>query len=144
MRVLKLTTKDADTWSKVGEHEIYVSDNARHRKGFHRSDSVPSASTAWLTVSPTGTERQAAPPTNPTQPRSISMSRVSFDISMSLDGFIAAANQRPDEPLGEGGQRLHDWAFASDDDRNRAVLTGGVEGAGAMIAGRRTYDDSLP
>jgi hypothetical protein len=34
--------------------------------------------------------------------------------------------------------------LASDDDRNRAVLTGGVEGAGAMIAGRRTYDDSLP
>lgn len=72
------------------------------------------------------------------------MSRVSFDISMSLDGFIAADNQRPDEPLGEGGQRLHDWAFASDDDRDRAVLTGGVEGAGAMIAGRWTYDDSLP
>jgi hypothetical protein len=36
------------------------------------------------------------------------MSRVSFDISMSLDGFIAAANQRPDDPLGEGRQRLHD------------------------------------
>jgi hypothetical protein len=26
MRVLKLTTKDANTWSKVGEHEIYVSE----------------------------------------------------------------------------------------------------------------------
>jgi hypothetical protein len=26
MRVPKLTTKDADTWSKVGEHEIYVSE----------------------------------------------------------------------------------------------------------------------
>jgi hypothetical protein len=26
MRVLKLTTKDADTWSKIGEHEIYVSE----------------------------------------------------------------------------------------------------------------------
>jgi dihydrofolate reductase len=48
------------------------------------------------------------------------------------------------EPLGVGGERLHGWAFATDDDRDRAVLTGGVEGTGAMIAGRRTYDDSLP
>lgn len=46
------------------------------------------------------------------------MSKVSFDISMSLDGFITASKMRPDEPLGEGGQRLHDWAFASDDDRD--------------------------
>jgi hypothetical protein len=28
------------------------------------------------------------------------MSRVMLDLSMSLDGFIAAANQRPEEPLG--------------------------------------------
>lgn len=56
----------------------------------------------------------------------------------------ATLGRRPEEPLGEGGERLHEWAFASDDDRDRAILTGGVEGIGAMIAGRRTYDDSLP
>jgi hypothetical protein len=62
------------------------------------------------------------------------MSKVSFDMSMSLDGFIAAANRRPEEPLGKGGQRLHDWAFASDDDRDRAVLTGRAWGVGAMMS----------
>jgi dihydrofolate reductase len=72
------------------------------------------------------------------------MSKVIFDMSMSLDGFVTASKRRPDEPLGEGGERLHDWASASDDDRDRAVLTGGLEGTGAMIAGRRTYDDSVP
>jgi len=61
------------------------------------------------------------------------MSKVSFDISMSLDGFITAANQRPEEPLGEGGQPLH-WVFASDDDRDRAVLAGGAWGVGAMLS----------
>ena len=71
------------------------------------------------------------------------MSKVVFDISMSLDGFIAAANRRPEEPMGDGGQRLHDWAFG-DDQRDRQVLTSGVASTGAVIAGRRTYDDSLP
>ena len=71
------------------------------------------------------------------------MSRVTFDISMSLDGFIAAANVRPDEPLGEGGEVLHDWAIGADD-RGREVLTRGVGTTGAVICGRRTYDDSLP
>ena len=31
------------------------------------------------------------------------MSKVIFDISMSLDGFMTAANRRPEEPMGEGG-----------------------------------------
>jgi dihydrofolate reductase len=70
------------------------------------------------------------------------MSKVFFDISMSLDGFMTAANQRPEEPLGDGGQQLHQWAFG-DDRRDREVLTRGVSGTGAVIAGRRTYDDSV-
>lgn len=72
------------------------------------------------------------------------MSKVIFDMSMSLDGFITAANRRPEEPLGEGGQRLHDWAFASDDDRDRDLFHNGAWGVGAMMCGRQTYDDSLP
>jgi dihydrofolate reductase len=71
------------------------------------------------------------------------MGKVVFDISMSLDGFITAAKQRPEEPMGEGGERLHQWAFG-DDPRDREVLTGAAAGLGAVIAGRRTYDDSLP
>ena len=71
------------------------------------------------------------------------MGKVFFDISMSLDGFMMAANPRPEEPMGDGGQQLHQWAFG-DDRRDREVLTRGVAGTGAVIAGRRTYDDSVP
>jgi dihydrofolate reductase len=71
------------------------------------------------------------------------MGKVVFDISMSLDGYMTAANQRPEEPLGEGGERLHEWAFG-DDPRDREVLAGGAGSLGAVICGRRTYVDSMP
>jgi dihydrofolate reductase len=71
------------------------------------------------------------------------MSKVIFDISISLDGFMTAANQRPEEPLGEGGEQLHQWTFG-DDPRDREVLAGGASSLGAVICGRRTYDDSVP
>jgi dihydrofolate reductase len=71
------------------------------------------------------------------------MGKVVFDISMSLDGFMTAAGQRADEPMGEGGQRLVEWAFGADE-RDRAVLTDGVASVGAVIAGNRTYATSLP
>jgi hypothetical protein len=64
------------------------------------------------------------------------MGKVVFDISMSLDGLMTAANQRPEEPLGEGGERLHEWAFG-DDPRDREVLAGGAGSLGAVICGRR-------
>jgi dihydrofolate reductase len=71
------------------------------------------------------------------------MTKVIFDISMSLDGFVTASNVRPEEPMGDGGQRLHEWAF-SDDVRNRELLAEAVNVVGAVIAGRRTYDLSVP
>jgi hypothetical protein len=71
------------------------------------------------------------------------MGKVVFDISMSLDGFITAANQRPEQPMGDGGERLHERAFGNDP-RDREVLDGGADALGPVIAGRRTYDDSLP
>ena len=37
------------------------------------------------------------------------MSRLRLKISMSLDGFVAGPNQSVDNPLGVGGERLHDW-----------------------------------
>ena len=71
------------------------------------------------------------------------MGKVVFDISMSLDGFMTAANQRPEEPLGEGGERLHEWAFG-DDPGDREVFARGAASLGAVICGRRTYADSVP
>ena len=71
------------------------------------------------------------------------MGTVIFDTSMSLDGFMTAANRTAEEPTGAGGQRLTEWAMA-DDERNRRYLADAIEGLGAVIAGRTTYDTSLP
>ncbi len=73
------------------------------------------------------------------------MGKVIYDISMSLDGFMAGANARPEAGwagLGEGGERLHDWGFKSDDPRNREV-TAWYTTMGATIFGRTTYDFSI-
>jgi dihydrofolate reductase len=72
------------------------------------------------------------------------VSSVIFDMSMSLDGYVRAANPRPEEPLGEGGEALHVWAMSDDDAAGREVLERGVAGTGAVICGRVTYDDSIP
>jgi dihydrofolate reductase len=37
------------------------------------------------------------------------MSKLRCHISISLDGFVAGPNQSEENPLGEGGERLHDW-----------------------------------
>lgn len=42
------------------------------------------------------------------------ISKVRCHISISLDGFVAGPNQSLDNPLGEGGERLHEWAFATE------------------------------
>jgi dihydrofolate reductase len=72
------------------------------------------------------------------------VSAVIFDMSMSLDGYVRAANPRPDAPLGDGGEALHAWVMNEDDAVGRDVLSRGVAGTGAVICGRVTYDDSLP
>ena len=58
------------------------------------------------------------------------MTKVIFDISMSLDGFVTASNVTPEEPLGDGGQRLHEWAFG-EDERNHELLAEAVNFVGA-------------
>jgi dihydrofolate reductase len=73
----------------------------------------------------------------------VDLAGVIFDMSVSLDGFVRASNATPEQPLGDGGERLHEWAFGGDE-RDREVLARGVQGSGAIIAGRRTYDDSVP
>ena len=39
------------------------------------------------------------------------MAKFRFQISISADGFIAGPNRSEDDPLGEGGMQLHEWAF---------------------------------
>jgi dihydrofolate reductase len=70
---------------------------------------------------------------------------------MSLDGFVAGPNQSPKDPLGEGGLRLHEWAFATEGWRAQHGLQGGernadselvermVENIGAHVMGRKMF-----
>lgn len=67
---------------------------------------------------------------------------VIFDISMTLDGYINAENPRLEAGLGDGGEQLHDWAFASQDPYNKKLLEHGAA-LGAVIAGKTTYDLSI-
>jgi dihydrofolate reductase len=70
------------------------------------------------------------------------MGTVIFDTSMSLDGFMTADNRSAEVPLGEGGEVLTRWAM--DDAAGVELLGRWVGNLGASIAGRVTYDTSLP
>ena len=41
------------------------------------------------------------------------MSRLTIDLTMSLDGYVAGPDPSQEDPLGVGGERLHEWAFAA-------------------------------
>jgi RibD C-terminal domain len=71
------------------------------------------------------------------------MGTVIFDVSMSLDGFMTASGRTAEEPMGPGGQRLHEWAMG-EDEPNRSLLERWVAEEGAAIVGRETYDTSVP
>ncbi|MBT2364951.1 dihydrofolate reductase [Streptomyces sp. ISL-10] len=80
------------------------------------------------------------------------MSKVVADISVSLDGFIAGPNDGPGNPLGDRGERLHEWAYPLESWRGMHGLDGGATGpdsevmeeavlrAGAYVMGRRMFD----
>lgn len=61
-------------------------------------------------------------------------------MSMSLDGFIAGPDPRPDQGLGKGGERLHDWPFpGAEGSVNRRVCDEFLS-TGAVVAGRGTFE----
>ena len=70
------------------------------------------------------------------------MGKVYYDASMSLDGFITAANPRPEAGLGDDGLQLFEWTNSADP-RNREIVESGFS-TGAVIVGRTTYDLSIP
>jgi dihydrofolate reductase len=58
------------------------------------------------------------------------MSSTVLYMSMSLDGFIAGPNERPDNGLGDGAERLHEWAMTEGGDVDLEAIrrSGGVNG----------------
>jgi dihydrofolate reductase len=77
--------------------------------------------------------------------------RLRLDISMSLDGFVAGPNRTLEQPLGEGGERLHEWALPLASWREHHGRSGGeinaddevvaesLEATGAVVMGRRMF-----
>jgi hypothetical protein len=53
------------------------------------------------------------------------MGKVTVDISMSLDGFIAGPNDSVENPLGDGGERIHEWVYDLASWRERHGIAGG-------------------
>ena len=70
------------------------------------------------------------------------MGSVVIDMSMSLDGYIAAPNDTPAQGLGEDGMRLHNWAF-DDPSAFERVYGNLIDETGAVVMGRRSYDNSI-
>ncbi len=76
---------------------------------------------------------------------------VFINISMSLDGYVAGPDQTLEEPLGRGGEQLHEWIFPLASWREPHGLAGGetgpeddlvresVDRTGAVIMGRRMF-----
>jgi dihydrofolate reductase len=73
-------------------------------------------------------------------------------MSMSLDGFIAGPDIDVDRPMGDGGERLHQWLFQGDSDRAVAPDGNSPDGVdtqvarefstatGAVVIGKRMFD----
>jgi dihydrofolate reductase len=62
------------------------------------------------------------------------------NLCMSVDGYVAGPDQSLDEPLGVGGESLHEWMFADDrDELDRRYVDASMEGVGAWIMGRNMF-----
>jgi dihydrofolate reductase len=79
------------------------------------------------------------------------MSKLTLDITISLDGFVAGPNQTLEQPLGEGGERLHEWVYGlaswreahghegGERNADSALLEEGIARSGATVMGRRMF-----
>jgi len=79
------------------------------------------------------------------------VSKLRFQISVSLDGFVAGPNPSEEHPLGEGGEGLHEWVIklaawrkphgreGGEVNASSAVVEGTLENVGATIMGRNMF-----
>lgn len=64
------------------------------------------------------------------------MGKLKLTISMSLDGFVAGPNPTVDNPLGEGGEQLHEWVYELEAWRRPHGMEGGVVNASTEVMER--------
>jgi dihydrofolate reductase len=82
------------------------------------------------------------------------MGKVIFNMTVSLDGFVAGPNDGPDNGLGDGGDALFNWYFSGDTEiilsegtptlkisrQSAELLKEAMEDYGAGVWGRKTFD----
>jgi dihydrofolate reductase len=82
------------------------------------------------------------------------MGKVTFNMTMSLDGFVAGPNDGPENGLGDGGDGLFTWYFSGDTEvfisegvpplkvskQSAELLQEAFSNYGAGVWGRRTFD----
>jgi dihydrofolate reductase len=82
------------------------------------------------------------------------MGKVVFNMTMSLDGFVAGPNDNPENGLGDGGDALFNWYFSGDTEvpisdgnmvlkvssQSATLLKDAMESYGAGVWGRKTFD----
>jgi dihydrofolate reductase len=79
------------------------------------------------------------------------MAQLRFEIAISVDGYVAGPNQSEENPLGEGGEQLHEWVLKLEAWRKAHGREGGevnpsnevvaeaMEGIGAAVMGRNMF-----
>jgi dihydrofolate reductase len=82
------------------------------------------------------------------------MGKVIFNMTVSLDGFVAGPNDSPEKGLGEGGDALFNWYFSGDTEislsegtpllkvsaQSAKLLKEAVKTYGAGVWGRKTFN----
>jgi dihydrofolate reductase len=82
------------------------------------------------------------------------MGNIVFNMTVSLDGFVAGPNDSPEKGLGEGGDALFNWYFSGDTEipisdgnmvlkvssQSAKILKEAMGNYGAGVWGRRTFD----
>lgn len=68
------------------------------------------------------------------------MARVICDMSMSLDGYVTGPSDSRANPFGDGADSLHDWMFSAATDEDRAMLQEMLDGCGAVVLGRKSFN----
>jgi dihydrofolate reductase len=85
------------------------------------------------------------------------MSKLIFDIAISLDGFMAGENRSPQNPIGDRGMTLHEWMFnqkafwehlgmegGKADDFEGRLIRDTISRVGAYIMGKRMFEEGEP